>query len=387
MDTSGSHTDHDPNPSVLKSPTGRRSRSPWFLAAVALLVTACAIPAAVAQMPASSAISAPVVAPLVTADPNAAPTPTPFLPQEPDAEPIALATSEPQVGPSDGPPWGSYPGPSLNPGMPIPPPVGLLPQPPGQVNILILGSDQRPFDGGFRTDTILLVTVNPAEGRASITSFPRDLYIYIPGWTMQRINTAHARGGFPTTALTFEYNFGVRPDHFVLVNFWAFEEVVDNLGGIDVNVARPHSDHRDRYGRYNVPAGVVHMDAATALWYVRSRYSTNDFDRTRRQQEVLIATFYRLLSLDAISRAPELFEIYRQNFTTDIEFADIKPLLPLARIVGDTQNIHSYFIGPAQVTSWVTPGGAQVLLPNRDAVLQVMREALSSPPAGEASGN
>ncbi len=314
---------------------------------------------------------------LVTAPPDATPTPTPFLPGT--EEPLAAIAAGPTATPDEeGPVWGNYPGPSENPSMPIPPPVGLIPQPPGQINFLILGSDQRPFEGGFRTDTLLLLTVNPKTGTANITSFPRDLYVYIPGWTMQRINTAQAHGGFPLTALTFEYNLGVRPHHFVMVNFWAFEEVVNNLGGINVNVGRPLSDHRDRYGIYHVPAGVVHMDGATALWYVRSRYSTSDFDRTRRHQEVLIATFYRLLSLNAVERAPELYEIYKDNFTTDIVFDHLRPLLPLATLIGDTQNINNYLIGPEHVTPWTTPGGAAVLLPNRDAVLEVMRQALNA---------
>ncbi|MFQ5615056.1 MAG: LCP family protein, partial [Anaerolineales bacterium] len=75
-----------------------------------------------------------------------------------------------------------------------------------------MGSDQRPGEGGFRTDTILLLTLNPGQGIVNITSFPRDLYVYIPGWTMQRINTAPQHGGFELMAATFGYNLGVHPD-------------------------------------------------------------------------------------------------------------------------------------------------------------------------------
>ena len=88
--------------------------------------------------------------------------------------------------------WGYFPGPSVPLSIAVGPPASPIPQPEGQVNILLLGSDQRPGDYGFRTDTILLLTLNPNDGTANLTSFPRDLYVYIPGWTTQRINTAQA---------------------------------------------------------------------------------------------------------------------------------------------------------------------------------------------------
>jgi LCP family protein required for cell wall assembly len=322
---------------------------------------------------------------MAPADATATPTPFQPLPPTPAYFPIGVLT--PAANPTSGPDatnpvpksWSDYPGPIVWPDIDIPTPVGLLPQPEGQTNILLLGSDQRPDTGGFRTDTILLVTLNPALGIANVTTVPRDLYVYIPGWTVQRINTAFIWGGFDALALTFEYNLGVRPDHYVLINHWSFSQAIDSLGGIDVNVAITHTDHRDKYGNYTVPAGIVHMDGATALWYVRSRYSTNDFDRGRRQQEVLQAIFVRMLSLDAISRAPELYNIYRESVTTDLTIDDVTPLLPLAAQLSDTSRIHRYAISPQQVVNWVNTSGAQVLLPIREAVIEVMKQALNSP--------
>jgi LCP family protein required for cell wall assembly len=318
------------------------------------------------------------------------PTPTPFQPLAPTATylPVANALStEPAQTPaadvviSNQSPtnWDTYPGPSVWPDIDIPPPVGLLPQPEGQVNILLLGSDQRPDSGGFRTDTLLLATLNPQAGTVSLTSFPRDLYVYIPGWTTQRINTAFGYGGFDALAITMEYNFGVRPSHYVVINFWSFKEVIDNLGGIDVQVAVTLTDHRTGYGDYTMPAGLNHMDGETALWYVRSRYSTNDIDRGRRQQEVLLAIFQKLMSLDAVKRAPDLYNIYINNVVTNIRFEDVAPLLPLATQLLDPTRIHRYGIGYEQLVPWVTSGGAQVLLPVQEAVLAVMRQALNSP--------
>jgi LCP family protein required for cell wall assembly len=295
---------------------------------------------------------------------NATPTPTPFQPLPPTATYLpkeGLNTISAKAKSAETEKKGSI----------APLPSG------GRINLLLLGSDQRPYEGGFRTDTIILVSLDPNSGTGSLVSFPRDLYVNIPGWTQQRINTAMGYGGFPLLASTLEYNFGVRPEHYVMVNFWAFVETIDSLGGIDVHAAQTLTDHRDGHGYYTVQAGLNHMDGETALWYARSRYTTSDFDRGRRQQEVILALFDRLISLNAIEQAPELYDIYVQNVTTDLTWQDIAPLLPLAAQLRDTSRIRQYFIGPGQVTSWTTPGGAQVLLPNQAAIQAILWQAMS----------
>ena len=328
---------------------------------------------------------------IVWAPPDATVTVTPFQPvpptptfvitdiPTPQVRDIALEPTPAGVQPPVAKSWDDYPGPIVWPDIDIPAPTGLLEQPAGQTNILLLGSDQRPSDGGFRTDTIILLTLNSDLGTVNVTTFPRDLYVYIPGYTVQRINTAFAFGDFEGLALTFEYNFGVHPDHYMLINFWSFVEVVDSLGGITVNVERTFTDHRDGYGDYTVPAGNVHMDWQTVLWYVRARYSTSDFDRGRRQQEALEAIGNRLLSLNALTRAPELYEIYRNNVTTDLSVNNILSLVPLATKLTDSSHIHRYAIGPQQVYNWTNYSGAMVLVPIREAVLEVMYQALNSP--------
>jgi LCP family protein required for cell wall assembly len=315
---------------------------------------------------------------------NPTSTATPFQPIPPTATYLPTETAIPPtpIPPTQTPVIsgvGDFPGPSVPPSRPIPPPVGRIPQPKGQVNILLLGSDQRYGTGGFRTDTILLLTLNPVDKTINLTSFPRDLYVYIPGWTMQRINTALAHGGFETIAMTFEYNLGVRPDHFILINFWSFVDVIDSLGGIDVYAAIGLSEYIPGRGWFTIPAGLNHMDGDTALYYTRSRKSTSDFDRNRRQQEVLTALLDRLMSLYSISKVPELFKIYTENVTTDLKLAHILPLVPIAANYNDPSMVQRYYIGRGQVTSWTTPTGASVLLPNRDAVLEIMRQALNSP--------
>jgi LCP family protein required for cell wall assembly len=333
---------------------------------------------------------------IVMAAANATATPTPFQPLAPTPTylptsfptpilPVAEATAapaapeEPGIQEGESRTWADYPGPVEWPDIAIPEPVGVLPQPANQVNILILGSDQRPDEGGFRTDAMILATLNPDLGTVNLTSFPRDLYVYIPGWTVHKLNTAHAHGGFPLTQMTFEYNFGVKPDHFVMVQMNAFKDVIDSLGGIDVQVAETLTDWRDHYGYYTVNPGNVHMDGEVALWYARSRYSTSDLVRNRRQQEVLEAILAKLLSLQAVERAPELYQAYVNNVTTDLTLEDIQPLLPLAAQLVDRSRIHRYAIGAGQVYDWINYYGSMVLMPIREAVVTVMLQALNSP--------
>jgi LCP family protein required for cell wall assembly len=313
-----------------------------------------------------------------------APTPTYIFTTEPTkvAQVTKVKTVKPtpvEVQPPVAKSWNDYAGPIVWPDIDIPSPTGLLEQPAGQMNILLLGSDQRPSDGGFRTDTIILVTLNTEIGTVNLTTFPRDLYVYIPGYTVQRINTAFAFGDFEGLALTMEYNFGVHPDYYVMINFSSFQRVIDSLGGITVDVERPLTDHRDDHGDYTVPAGSINMDGETALWYVRARYTTSDFDRGRRQEEVIIALGKKLLSLNALTRAPELYDTYRDNVTTDLSLNDVISWLPLAAKLSDTSRIHRFAIGPSQVYDWVNYSGAMVLVPIREAVLEVMRQALNSP--------
>jgi LCP family protein required for cell wall assembly len=318
---------------------------------------------------------------LITAPAHATHTPTAFQPDPitPTSDrpifPTATPTNTPKpVFPTSTPlknNWTSYSSPS------IPPPMALFKQPPNQINILVMGSDKRPNTGGFRTDALILVTINFDKNTVSMTSFPRDLYVYIPGYSMDRINTAQFKGGFSLTAATFEYNFGVRPDHYALINFDGFVSLINTMSGINVQVEKKLTDHRDGRGNVTVKPGLVFMDGDTALWYVRSRYSTSDFDRTRRQQEVLKAIFVRLIEIDLVASFPHLYKQFKNTIQTDLTKDELLKLIPLAPQFIKGDRINHYAIGGSQVTSWLTYAGAQVLLPNREAIIPILQTALN----------
>ncbi len=302
-----------------------------------------------------------------TPDPNATATPTPFLPGDPQGtiqpqEATPAVTEAPTLTPT------------------IPPLINRLPRPAGQVNILLLGSDFRP-GSGYRTDVMLLVILNPSKGTASVISFPRDLYVSIPGWEMQRLNTAMQWGGFDTMVATLEDNFGITADHYLMTNFDGFKGIIDTLGGVTINASQTLSDKcdlpwRDSAGYCTINPGQHVMDGKTALWYVRARYTTSDFDRLRRAQELIQAVFIKMLSLNAISRGPELFNLFASSVETDMNLGDFITLLPFAARLQDTSAVKRYTIVPPLVTGWTTEGGASVQLPDTEAIWeQVIKPA------------
>lgn len=306
---------------------------------------------------------------------NATPTATPFQPVADANIPLIpnnpLPDQDPDSSDSEDEPAVSV---TPSPTMPS------LQKPSGQVNILLLGSDVRPNDGGFRTDSIIWVSLNPKDGFVSAVSFPRDLYVEIPGMSYNRINVAFPRGDFDLLADTLEFNFGVRPEHYVLIDFNGFKTIINNLGGIDVYAEKNLSDSCaewiDSSGYCSVGPGMVHMNGEMALWYARSRYSSNDIERARRAQEVIEAMFKRLMSLDAILRAPELFDAYINYVQTDLSLSDLLPLLPLASKINENGDIRNYVIGFDHAYSWITAQGAQVLVPDNAAITEVLIEAL-----------
>jgi LCP family protein required for cell wall assembly len=315
---------------------------------------------------------------LVTADPNSTQTPTPFMPlqqtqtfEAPQATATPLtATTTPVAGET---PVGDVP---VTPA----PGAAMLKLPDGLVNILIFGSDMRA-DSGYRTDTMVLASINTKDGTVSMISFPRDLFVNIPGWEMQRLNTSQAHGGFKMTQDTFEYNFGIKPDYYIMTTFSGFTAIINSLGGIDVNAAQNLSDKCDvsvsRSKWCSVGPGVVHMNSGLALWYIRSRYSTNDTDRGRRAIEVLEAIFSKVMTVDGISKAPELYAQFKNTFDTDITLADVLPLLPLASGLTDTSKIRHFTIGYNLSSDWVTPDGAMVLIPNLPGIRDAIQKTIT----------
>ncbi len=281
---------------------------------------------------------------------------------------------------------------------PIPEPMPQLFLDEGVYNILLLGRDTSRDSGTYRTDVMIVVSINKTANAVTMLTLPRDLFVYIPGWTMNRLNTAAAHGdaiGYPGGGValleqTILYNFGIPIHGWARIDFDGFKQVVNVLGGVEVPVSCPMQDWRlkdvsldpqdaDNWELYTVPVGLVQMDGDYALWYARSRKRSSDFDRSRRQHQVLRALFEKGLQLGMLPKAPDLYAQYVQIVDTDLGIGDILQFVPMAAQL-DNSRIKSRFVGRDQVWSWTTPGGAAVLLPDRGAISALLQEAFLPPP-------
>jgi LCP family protein required for cell wall assembly len=321
--------------------------------------------------------------PLVTMDPNAAATGTPFNPapltQTPPPPPPPTAT--PRASPTPIDPWSGFTAPVEPSAIEIHRPIPPLQMGENVVNIMVLGSDERPYSYGHRTDTMILVSLDLESGIATLLSFPRDLYVFIPGWRVDRINVADAYGGPERVAQTILYNFGIEVDHTIMINFYGFTQVVDSLGGIDVKVEAYLQDECGHIDWAYYP-GTYHMDGFTALCYVRMRKTTGDFDRLRRQQETLVAIFNKMLTLEGLSRVPDLYAQFLSYVETDLTVEDSLRLLPLAtKLAAEPDRIHRYSIDSTMGSLWTVPySGASVILPDWDAIEPMLHEIFESQP-------
>ena len=275
--------------------------------------------------------------------------------------------------------------------MPTPAPL-----PSGVIDIMLLGTDQRPPHEGWRTDTMILVSIDPEDKIVSMVSIPRDLYVAVPGYGKTRLNLAdnigeaqyYPGGGPALLRATLEENLGMTFDHYIRIDFQGFVEVIDTLGGIDVDVQCPTElwvPNMKSPGEYlllrTVPAGMQHMDGELALIYSRCRGHTPVLDRDRRQREVLVAIRDRVVELGIPGLLPRLFELLnsmQRNVQTDLEPAEI---LSLAQLITQIppQSINQRTLDLSVAPEWTTPEGAWVMLPDRQSIKELMVGRLAPP--------
>ena len=265
-----------------------------------------------------------------------------------------------------------------------------------RINILVMGLDRRPQEGQSpsRSDTMFVLTVDPQTKTAGILGIPRDLYVDIPdgdgGYFEDRINTAlvygevndYKGGGQQLAIDTVEHNLGVNIGHYVIIDFEGFKEVIDALGGIDIDVPTYVSDPTyswtelpGDYDPQEFEPGLQHMDGETALAYARIRQNSDDLDRIQRQQRIIFAVMDKALSLNVLRNALELWNKYKDAIDTDIN--DIQ-LAGFARLAADIspEKISALSLGPA-TTPWMTPQGASVLLPSAEGIERIVQALFS----------
>jgi len=299
---------------------------------------------------------------------------SPSLPLNPEEDPSADSFTDNNAVSTDGfqPVWGDFQPPSIDPATPIPPPEPALNLDEEILVWVLLGSDtEPPFIG--KTPSIHLLFIHPRFSKASLVSIPGDLYVYIPGYTMQRINTAYSVGGIETLRKTLAFNFGITPSRFVLAHPGDFQWLVDDINTIDVTVFYPLPQTCG-----GIRAGLVNMDGALALCYASFREDMDEVDRMRRQQQLMRIIFRKLTQDGNLIQLPVLFTSYEGWVKTDLSLTELMARIPLALRLADPDRIKYFMLGWDQVRLWEVPGysQAQVFLPNQAAVRQVFQQAL-----------
>ena len=321
-----------------------------------------------------------------TALPTATPTPIPTATSTPKPTPVRFSPVTPVwIGVT----------PTLSDTTAVPTPVSVVEVAPGTINIIVLGSDRRPDWNDWHTDVVQIVSIQPLVPAVTVLSIPRDLYVYIPGFQMSRINFVdmygelygYEGGGPALLQQTLLYNLGISVEHYVRTDFDGLIGIVDALDGVDIPVhcrLQDHWPYPDENGEYPIKVlepGVHHMDGETALWYARSRRTSSTFVRERRQQQVLQAIWRRARSLDLLPRIPQLWDQFQSMVVTDMAFGDVAMLAGVAFQL-DEQNVRFRNIGYQHVIPWTTPGGGSVFLPNWEEIEPVVSEALGPVPEG-----
>ena len=235
------------------------------------------------------------------------------------------------------------------------------------LNVLVLGVDRRPSDAEGSTshsDTMMLVRVSPQTGRIKLLSVPRDLLVEVKSGVQDRMNTAYLYGGTQRATAVMENLTGITIDRYAIVDFGGFEDVIDALGGVTLEVGEPIRVGIDGRRVY-IPPGRQELDGLEALAYARYRGTAcGDLDRIKRQQRLVGALREQVLGWNAITKLPAIVKVMHENVDTDL---GIEQAISLGRALvghGKSGGMRSYQLkGKPEIL----PNGDAVLVPNEQA--------------------
>ncbi len=267
-----------------------------------------------------------------------------------------------------------------------------------RINILLMGLDQRENERGqpTRSDTLIVLTIDPATKSAGMLSLPRDLWVTIPGHGENKINTGYffgevdKKGNGPSLAMrTVQTFLDIPIHHYAVVDFLGFEKLIDAIGGVTIDVEKPLKDDEyptPDYGymRIYVPAGIQHMTGERALQYARSRHADNDLGRNKRQQQVILAARSQVMKLDIIPKLPTMLGILQQALQTDFSPGDILALARLSRDI-DSKNVVSRSVDVSMIND--VYGDGSILTVKRPELAKAMAEIFSDPRLRNESAN
>ncbi len=250
----------------------------------------------------------------------------------------------------------------------------------GVLNILLIGQDGRDEEGvsGSRSDSMMIVSVDKGTDKVKMISLMRDMYVSIPGYEDNRINAAYSYGGVDLLKETIEENFKVKIDGNVQIDFESFKEIVDKLGGVEIDLSQEEADYLNTaywQNGWTLTAGIQTLDGDQALAYSRVRQVGNsDFERTERQKKVLMSAFRKVKSQGIISMLSLAKDIYPM-LDTDIGIGDMISLGTTAMGMEES-DIESYRLPADGMYENQTIRGMQVLVPDLEANREYLYELL-----------
>ena len=261
-----------------------------------------------------------------------------------------------------------------------------------RVNMLIMGLDYRDWEAGDipRTDSMILLTLDPVTYSAGMLSIPRDMWVNIPGFGHGKINTAYflgeankLPGGGPALAVaTVEEFLGVPINFYAQIDFQAFVDFIDEIGGVDIHVQEAMTiDPIGQGNTIHLQPGVQTFDGATTLAYARARYTEGgDFDRAERQQQVIMAVLDNILNYYSlpklVANSNNLYQILANGIKTNLTLQQaIQLAWTVSKIPNPVENINRAVITPDMLTFDTSPDGLSIMIPIPDEI-RILRDSI-----------
>lgn len=246
------------------------------------------------------------------------------------------------------------------------------------LNILLVGTDNRSASDSARSDSMILVSINQNTKKIILTSLLRDCYVYIPGHGSAKLNAAYSYGGISLLLQTIEYNFNIPIKNYASVDFEAFKDVVEIIGGVTVDLTQAEIDHIKKYlpdhENENLQVGSSTLDPEQALMHARNRYVGTDFERTRRQRDIVISSMKKVKNLSLMELNTLITELL-PNVTTNITRSQLLGALLHARTYSK-YTVESYSIPQANTYSNQTINGQDCLVVDFAANMQFLHEKI-----------
>ena len=259
-------------------------------------------------------------------------------------------------------------------------------------NILVLGDDSHHNYAIWRTDSIMVIAIDRENRQVGIISIPRDLYVDIPDYGMERINVAdyigevreYPGGGPALASRVISETLGIPTQHYVRVHLGGLSTLVDALGGVTVDLDCPlyeYEFHKNKdtgeYDRslWTLPAGKVLLDGANAKKFATYRYATSDFSRSSRQQQIIWALRNRALEINLIPKIPELWSALGDLYSTDLTLVDVIRLAQFGMEL-DASNVHSLSLNMEVLKNHVNEEGASLLIVGDRELFEKKKEML-----------